>query len=141
MAGLSPLFVDTSFVLALAIRRDAANRSALSWMARIADLGLRVVTTDAVCLEIGNGLSRLGTRSFAVNFLQRIHSDPTVRIVPLSESLYGRAFEVFRSRPDKEWGLTDCVSFVVMQDLGITDALTADRHFEQAGFTALLREV
>ena len=45
-----------------------------------------------------------------------------------------------KERSDKSWSLTDCISFVVMGEHGITDALTGDRHFEQAGFRALLRE-
>jgi predicted nucleic acid-binding protein len=61
-------------------------------------------------------------------------------IVPLSEDLYARAFRLYRERADKEWGLTDCVSFVVMQDRKISEALTTDEHFQQAGFCALLLE-
>ncbi len=58
--------------------------------------------------------------------------------VPLTDELYQQAFDLFRDRPDKEWGLIDCASFVVMQR-GLTEALTPDEHFEQAGFRALLR--
>ncbi|MFO0968025.1 MAG: hypothetical protein U0793_20915 [Gemmataceae bacterium] len=62
-----------------------------------------------------------------------------MEIVPLSEDLYAEAVTLYRARPDKEWGLTDCVSFVVMTQRRITEALTADEHFEQAGFKAILR--
>jgi hypothetical protein len=62
-----------------------------------------------------------------------------VEVVPMTSDLYGQAFDLFRNRPDKEWGLTDCASFVVMRARGMTDALTSDDHFEQAGFQALLR--
>ncbi len=61
-------------------------------------------------------------------------------MVPLSEDLYARAVALYGSRPDKEWGLIDCASFVVMTDRGLSKALTADEHFQQAGFRALLRE-
>jgi hypothetical protein len=50
-----------------------------------------------------------------------------------------RGLALYAARPDKEWSLTDCVSFLVMQDHGVTEALTADHHFEQAGFVALLK--
>jgi predicted nucleic acid-binding protein len=60
--------------------------------------------------------------------------------VPISEELYERAFELYQDRRDKEWGLTDCLSFIVMQDRGLTMALTSDAHYQQAGFRALLRE-
>ncbi len=63
-----------------------------------------------------------------------------MEIVPLSEALYARAAKLYRERADKEWGLTDCISILVMQDRGLTDALTTDGHFQQAGFRALLRE-
>ncbi|MFO1096117.1 MAG: hypothetical protein U0992_22845 [Planctomycetaceae bacterium] len=59
-------------------------------------------------------------------------------VVPASTSLFTRAIELYRSRSDKDWGLTDCTSFVVMHDHGLTDALTSDEHFKQAGFRVLL---
>ena len=72
--------------------------------------------------------------------LAALEADPKVDIVPLSEALYARALQLYRERPDKEWGLTDCVSFLVMQDRGLIESLTTDEHFQQAGFRALLRE-
>lgn len=58
--------------------------------------------------------------------------------MPASEELYQRAVQLYSDRDDKEWGLIDCMSFVVMGDQGLTDALTADTHFRQAGFNVLL---
>ena len=75
-----------------------------------------------------------------MKLLHALAHDPSVEVVPLSEVLFDKGFELYRQRPDKEWGLTDCVSFVLMQERGITDALTADTHFRQAGFRALLSE-
>jgi predicted nucleic acid-binding protein len=93
-----------------------------------------------VLLEIGNALSRRRYRAAAVQLLSSLHSDSSVEVVDLSADLYTKAFDLYRDRPDKEWGLIDCVSFVVMEARGISKALTADEHFEQAGFRALLRE-
>jgi len=93
-----------------------------------------------VLIEIGNALSSRRLRHVAVQLLTTLESDPIVEIVPLSEDLYGRAFAFYRARPDKEWGLVDCISFVVMQERGIYEALTSDEHFRQAGFRALLRD-
>jgi predicted nucleic acid-binding protein len=90
-------------------------------------------------LEIGNALARLRFRAAAIEVLDTMESDPRIQIVPLSEDLYADALTLFRSRGDKEWGLTDCTSFVVMRHMGIREALTTDHHFEQAGFRALLR--
>jgi len=60
-------------------------------------------------------------------------------VVGLDPHLYQRGINLYAQRPDKEWSLTDCISFVVMSDRGITEALTGDHHFEQAGFRALLK--
>ena len=73
------------------------------------------------------------------NFLNLTESDPNVEIVPLTNELYNAVFQLFRSRQDKEWGLVDCISCIVMQNRRITDVLTADEHFNQMGFRALLR--
>jgi predicted nucleic acid-binding protein len=71
--------------------------------------------------------------------LESLEQDPNIEIIPMTEGLYKRGFELYQSRPDKEWGITDCISFVVMQERSIMEALTTDKHFEQAGFQALLR--
>jgi hypothetical protein len=75
-----------------------------------------------------------------VQLLDSLETDPKVDIVPVSEPLYARALQLYCERPDKEWGLTDCVSFLVMRDRSLSEALTTDEHFQQAGFRALLRE-
>ena len=62
-----------------------------------------------------------------------------MEIVPATSRDFQRGLELFAARQDKRWSLTDCISFVVMQDCGLTEMLTADRHFEQAGFSILLK--
>ena len=78
-------------------------------------------------------------RQRAIDLIVALESDPKVRIVPADETLVREGFALYRQRPDKDWSLTDCISFVVMQREHITEALTADHHFEQAGFVALLK--
>ena len=73
-----------------------------------------------------------------VNLVKNLQSDPTTTIVPSGKRFFDQAFRLCADRSDKKWSLTDCISFVVMEDYGIQDALTGDRHFEQAGFRALL---
>jgi uncharacterized protein len=75
-----------------------------------------------------------------VHLLTALALDPNVEIVPLTEDLYSRSLNLFRDRTDKEWGLTDCISFVLMNERKITHALTADVHFQQAGFEASMRQ-
>ncbi|MCL4708412.1 hypothetical protein KJ068_24905 [bacterium] len=69
------------------------------------------------------------------------YNDDDVEILSVDSELFSKAFKSYSSRIDKEWGVTDCISFVVMKDRKLKDALTSDHHFEQAGFQALLRGV
>jgi len=133
------VFLDTAYALALSSSSDQFHPQAVSLAEQMEASGTRLVTTQAILLEIGNALSKPRYRQAAVQILDALEADPAVDIVPLSESLYARAKQVYRERPDKAWGLTDCVSFLVMQDRGLTDALTTDEHFQQMGFRALLR--
>jgi len=99
-----------------------------------------MMTTRAVMIEIGNTLSKERYRQAAVMLLNSLEADSKVEIIPLTEELYGQAFDLYCKRPDKECGLTDCISFTVMREHEITESLTADEHFQQAGFRALLRD-
>ena len=134
------VFLDTSYAIALASPKDQYHGRAEALAEQLEQNRTRLMTTRAVLLEIGCALARQRYRSAAVELLDSLEKDPSVEIIPLSESLYTRAFQLYRDRPDKEWSLTDCVSFVVMQDRGLTEALTTDDHFRQAGFRALLLE-
>ena len=133
------VFLDTSFSIATAIAKDEFHERAVDLANNTEAENIRIVTTQAIILEIGNALSKLKYRQSAVGIIQHLESDQNVSIISLSNELYDRAFELFRSRTDKEWSLVDCISFVVMREREITDALTADEHFVQAGFRALLR--
>ena len=135
------LFLDTAYAVALAISADQYHERALALAASFKQERLRVVTTRAVLVEIGNALAQPSYRALSVTYLQSLERDPAVEVVPLTEELYQQAFTLYQMRTDKAWGLVDCISFVVMRERGITDALTADRHFEQAGFSAMLRAV
>jgi len=132
------VFLDAAYAIALSVPKDLYHQHAILLADRLEAARTRLVTTRAVLLEIGNALSKLRYRYAAVELLQALERDPQVMIVPLSEGLYGDAFALYVQRPDKEWGLTDCVSFVLMQQRRITEALTTDEHFQQAGFRALL---
>jgi len=134
------VFLDTSFLIALVIAKDEHHRRAFDLANQIEETKTEIVTTQAVILEIGNALSKLKYRQSVVGMIERLESDPNISIVSLTNGLYNQAFKLFRNRPDKEWGLIDCVSFIVMREQEITDALTADEHFIQAGFRALLLE-
>lgn len=97
------------------------------------------MTTTTILLEVANAFSQPPLRPLAIALYERVTLSARITVVDVDRSIFARGWELFRSRRDKPWSLTDCISFVVMQDRHVTDALTADRHFEQAGFRALLR--
>jgi predicted nucleic acid-binding protein len=132
---MNAVFADTSFYLAVLNPRDLAHAKAL----QVGDsLHRPVVLTDFILLELGNALSRVGQRELFSRLVPRLRSRPNVRIVPATRDLLDRGLDLFSRRRDKEWSLTDCISFVVMREEGLTDALTTDHHFKQAGFRVLL---
>jgi predicted nucleic acid-binding protein len=140
MMASNEIFLDAAYAIALSVSNDQHHERAMALRADLKLAPKRLVTTRAVLLEIGNALAKPRYRAAAIQLLESIEGDPNLEIIPMSEDLYYRAIQLYRERLDKEWGITDCVSFVVMQDRGLTSALTPDEHFQQAGFRALLRE-
>ena len=135
----SKVFLDTSYAIALSVESDSNHKVALQIAASLETGPTSLVMTRAILLEIGSALSRSRYRQAAVKLLTALENDSTVEILGISDDLYVRGFALFKERPDKDWGLIDCISLTVMTDHGISEALTADVHFEQAGFHALLR--
>ena len=131
---MSEVFLDTGYAIALSAPKDQYHAAALALAERLEAEGAKLITTRAILVEIGNALSRLQFRSAATRLLDSLENDAHVEIVQVSEDLYQRAFQLYRERSDKEWGMTDCISFLVMQERSLTQALTPDDHFEQAGF-------
>lgn len=135
----SRVFLDTNYAIALCSPADQYHELALDLSRQIAAARTQSVTTVPVLLEIGDALSRQWRRDAAADLIHLIVRDPRIEKVPLTQPLFEQGLELFESRPDKDWGLTDCISFVVMRERGLIEALSADVHFEQAGFVALLR--
>ena len=130
------LFADTFYYLALISKDDAAHQ-------RTVDLSRSLkgstVTTAWVLTEVADALAAPRRRGVFAALLERLLVDPKLIIVPPSQELFQRGILLFNNRPDKEWSLTDCISFVVMDSYSLSDALTADHHFAQAGYTPLLK--
>jgi hypothetical protein len=131
----SPVFIDTGYVLALLNTADEHHERAVVASRQVTPPFL---TTEAVLTEIGNALSRARWRALGYATIQDFRADSNIEVVPMDAALFERALALYGARMDKEWGLTDCLSFVVMQERSLTQALTTDRHFGQAGFTDLL---
>jgi hypothetical protein len=136
---MAKVFLDTSFAIALSVSTDQNHTRAIELANQLEATRTVLITTQAILLEIGNALAKQKYRLAAIHLLESLQFDPSVKIVPLTEELYRAAFTLYSNRADKEWGLVDCISFVTMQQQGITDALTADEYFRQAGFRALLK--
>lgn len=129
-------FLDTSYLLALLLRKDEHHDAAIQCQEAFEG---QLVTTEYVLVELHDALSQAALRPLALAVADQLLSDPSVTVVRASQALFDHGRELFSSRPDKEWSLTDCISFVVMQNHGLHDALTADHHFQQAGFNALMK--
>lgn len=131
----APIFIDTGYILALANTADKFHERA---RATALTTPPPFITTEAVLIEIGNALSSQRWRHLGIAALADLRSDPSIAIIPIDTPLLERAIEMYASRVDKEWGLTDCLSFVVMEDHGVREALATNHHFEQAGFHIVL---
>lgn len=131
------VFADTSYFVALAGPNDAMHSRAVGWSEHWVG---RIITTHFVLAETGSMLSRPDDRPAFVELVKSLRKDPLVQIVAASRPLFRSGFKMFAARKDKEWSLVDCTSFAVMKKYKVKDALTADHHFAQAGFRALLRE-
>jgi uncharacterized protein len=131
------VFLDTSFVQALLNKRVRDHHKAVrlfKYVKRVREVWI----TEAVLVEIGNGLSSID-RLAAEKFIRSCYKTPNINVIMVDTFLLLKSLELYSSRSDKNWGLTDCISFVVMQENGIFEAATNDVHFSQAGFTILLK--
>ena len=129
-------FLDTSYVVALINPHDKYHKKAKE-LSKQLSTAREILITEAAIVEVGDTLSR-STRSYVISFVKRCYATSNIKVIPIDKELIFRAVKFYDSHKDKEWGLTDCISFIVMQDYGINKALTTDKHFEQAGFQALL---
>ena len=130
------VFADTYYYLALANSRDAGHERALATSRQYHG---HVFTTPWVLTEVADALAAPDQRHIFVAMLADLETDIHTTIVPPTSRLFQAGCELYEERPDKGWSLTDCISFVVMGQHGISHALTADHHFGRAGFVAMLR--
>jgi predicted nucleic acid-binding protein len=131
----SPVFADTAYYLALVSARDALHARAVALSEVLSE---PVVTSAWVIQELADALAAPPARAGFLHLLDTLVADPATTIVAPELSLWQRGLQLYRGRPDRLWSLTDCLSFEIMRERGITRALTSDHCFEQAGFRALL---
>ncbi|MDE2987442.1 MAG: PIN domain-containing protein [Chloroflexota bacterium] len=136
---MAALFADSGYWIALIDSRDQLHSRARAASARLNDSD--IVTTQMALAETLASQAGSGDRArlAATRLVERLVESPQVEIIPQTDAQFQAAFERYAARPDQRWSLTDCASFIVMEERGISEALAYDRDFEQAGFTALLR--
>ena len=137
---MNKVFIDTSGWASFFIEKEPNHVETLRLMRQWQQQNHRIVTTNYVLTELIALFTRERVQcSTALNYIETIRSADWVEIVHIDESLDAEAWQFLANRLDKKWSLVDAVSFVVMQEREMTDALTADHHFEQAGFVCLLK--
>lgn len=130
------LFIDTVFIESLINRKDQYHNQAVELFSRVRN-AKEVWVTEAILIEVGNALSTVNRLS-AFEFIEQCYKISNINVVPLTTELLKGALQLYHSRSDKTWGLCDCISFIVMWDNHLTTAVTANRHFSQAGFIILM---
>jgi predicted nucleic acid-binding protein len=136
------VFWDTAAFVALGNADDQLHQEAVLVSEMLAQRRAHVFTTSAVLTEVANTFSKAGWRPIAQQMIDAVQQSVTMSlatIIHVDEILWQRGWALFLARPDKEWGLTDCMSFVVMGDYGLHRVFTSDHHFEQAGFEVLMQ--
>lgn len=133
-----PVFLDTNGWLALLNSSDALHSAASTVWSDLIRRGSTIFLTDWIVAETGNGLARSNARQRFPRAVALLRESPRGRLLSISESLFRASLDLYASQPDKSWGLVDCASFLVMQEHEISDMVTNDRHFGQAGFKCLL---
>ena len=138
---MNEVFADTSGWASFFLEDDRYRAKAFSLITQWKQQNQRVVTTNYVLSELIVLLSnsRGQQRPAVINYIEAIRSADWVEIVHIDESLDNEAWRLLANRLDKKWSLVDAVSFIVMEDRGITEALATDHHFEQARFVYLLK--
>lgn len=138
---MADVFVDTSGWACFFVRTEPFHASAKTFMQQWKADGTRVVTTNYIILElVALFISPLRVpRTQQIKTIETIRTAPWVEIVHIDPTLDNEAWKLLKNRPDKEWSLVDCSSFVLMQQRGIIEAFTTDHHFEQTGFVRLLK--
>jgi len=135
-----PVFLDTSFVIALENKDDPHHARAKALDDELLNEDASLLLHWDIVLEIADGFARLARRARGLELLAKLTGEAGYILLPITAALLQESLNLYRARADKEWSLTECLSFVLMKEKSVTEALTADIHFRQAGFKALFLE-
>ena len=132
------VFIDTSGWLALVNKKDKYHKKAKNVKKEIDEKNYEIYTSNFVIVEIANGLSKIKFKHLAVNLVEKIRGSEDINNITVNNNIFEEAWDLFKDYDDKEWGLTDCTSFIIMENYNIQKNLSNDHHFEQKGFINLL---
>ncbi|HEX9973159.1 MAG TPA: PIN domain-containing protein [bacterium] len=136
---MEELFVDTSYFIALVNTRDENHLLAKEWADEITSRNLKCHISIPIIFEVADGFAKLQRREIGTDLINNVLSSDNYIVHSFSDIIYQQAWQLYASRKDKEWGLTDCYSFELMKEQNLKKALTADKHFEQYGYEILLK--
>lgn len=136
---MKTVFADTGYWIALLDPQDTLNAKAVQCSMSLTHA--TICTSEMVLTELLNHFAKRGKffRQAVINFISSLQKNPAILISPQTSELYQQALLLYAQRVDQAWSHTDCASFCIMRERSITEALAYDKHFEQAGFIALLR--
>ena len=136
---MKTVFADTGYWIALLDPQDTLHFKAINLSRALTQV--QIYTSEMVLTEVLNHFSKHGNflRYASVNFIESLQENQSITIIPQTDDIFQQALILYKQRPDQAWSHTDCSSFCIMAQQNILEALASDKHFEQAGFIALLR--
>ena len=133
------ILVDTAALIAPGNKPDDCHHQVVNLRGQLTQAKRQFLTTHAVLLELANTYSKVRYKSLAIQLINVINHSPAWQVIPTDNLLRQRGLKLFNHRGDKDWSLVDGISMVVAKDFPVTDSLTTDHHFSQAGFVILLK--
>lgn len=130
------IFLDTGGILALVNKKDILHKKAVQVNEALELEEVRFIITDYIIVEVGNALAK--HKELAIKTLDHLQTSEDIQRIEITDEIFDQALELYKKYSDKEWGVTDISSFVVMQQEGLNEVFTADHHFKQFGFRILL---
>jgi len=129
------VFVDSFTWIATINKSDNYHKASIKAVEGLLKKRTALITTNYVIIETINALSKAEYRKAVIAFMDKLEKSSSVEIVKITDEIYKNSWTLYQKRMDKDWGITDCTSFEVMQMLDIKIAFTNDKHFEQAGYS------
>ncbi|MBI4650833.1 PIN domain-containing protein [Candidatus Desantisbacteria bacterium] len=135
------IFIDSFAWIASINKSDNYHEVILELFKELLEKRVKFFTTNYVIVETINALSKVTFRKALIEFVDKLEKSPSVRIIKITNKMYNNAWVFYQKRMDKDWGFTDCTSFEVMRIFNIKKTLTNDKHFEQAGYSLIIKQV